>query len=301
MVGRSLMKDLKSKGFNNLLTLSSKKLDLRNRNATFKFFKKKRPEYVFHAASKVGGIKASMDDPVGFLRDNLLINVNVIDACYKFKVKKLVNLGSSCIYPKETAQPMKEKNLLSSKFEPTNEGYSLSKICSLKLCEYYNKKKGTNFISLMPPNLYGEYDKFDKERSHVIGALIMKIHAAKIEEKKEVEIWGTGNAKREFMYVGDISKAMIFAMENLNKEDLWEQGFLNTGTGNEVTIKKLANLIKKVVGFKGKLIFDKTKPEGVLKKLMDSSLFLKKGFKPEVKLEVGLKKAYKYYLFKINN
>jgi GDP-L-fucose synthase len=296
LVGTNLVIALKEKGFHNLLCPTSKELDLKERKEVFDFFDKEKPKYVFHIAALVGGIKANIESPVEFLRDNLLMNVNVIDACFQFKIKKLVNLGSSCIYPKFVKQPMTEESLLTGKFEPTNEGYALSKITSIKLCEYYNKEYSSNFISLIPPNMYGINEKFDLDHSHVLAALIKKFHDAKIRKDLSVPIWGTGNVLREFLYVGDCVLGLILAMEKINPEDLFEKCFLNMGSGEEISIKNLAILIKEVVGFEGEILFDPSKPEGMERKILDSSKIKKLGFEEKTKLREGIKKTYDYYL-----
>ena len=296
MVGRNLILELRNLGFDNLIFPSFEELDLRNREKVFKFFNQEKIDYVFHLAAKVGGIKSNMNNSVEYLRDNLLLNTNIIDACYKFKVKKLVNLGSSCIYPKNCLQPMKEEDLLSGKLEPTNEGYALSKICSLKLCKYYNEQHNTNFISLMPPNMYGEHEKFDEEHSHVLAALLKRFHESKIKGDNSISVWGTGEVRREFLYVGDMARGLIFAMNKLKVENLVDNCFLNCGSGKEISIRDLASEIKKVVGFEGEIKFDTSKPEGMKKKLLDSSRIKKLGFKSKIVLEEGMNKTYEYYL-----
>jgi len=297
MLGRNLVDKLKGKGYRKIMHApGSKVFDLRNRKAVFDFFEKNKPEYVFHLAARVGGIKANMKNPVEFLRDNLIININIIDACFKFKVRKLINLGSSCIYPKCSKQPMSEEDLLDGKLEPTNEGYAISKIASLRLCEYYNKQEGTNFISLMPPNLYGKYEEFNLESSHVISALIMRFHDAKVSGDERISIWGTGKARREFFYVEDAAESLIFAMENLKVGDLFEGCFLNCGSGKDISIKELAEMICEVVGFEGEIVYDSSKPEGMLKKLMDSRRFRKLSSQKVMDLKEGIEKTYQYYL-----
>ncbi len=291
MVGRLLYKTLKDKGFNNLIVKSSKDLDLRNQNDVKEFFRREKPEFVFHLAARVGGIAANIADPVGFLYDNAMINLNVIHNAYLFGVNKLINLGSSCIYPRLSPQPMKESYLLSGKLEPTNEGYAIAKIVGIKLCEYYNKQYNTNFISLMPPNLYGYNDHFNSEKSHVISALISKIHNAKINNEPKVTIWGSGNVRREFLFVSDIVDALLFFM---NKDVNYS--LINVGSQNDVSIRELAYLIKDVVGYEGELIFDKSKPEGMPRKLLDSSLAKKLGWVSKVSLKDGLIKTYDWFL-----
>lgn len=301
MVGKNLILKLRRLGFNNILSPSSKELDLRDRSVVFDFFNKELFDYVFHLAAKVGGIKANIENPVEFLRDNLLLNTNVIDASHKYGVKKIINLGSSCIYPKESPQPMKEDYLLSGKLEPTNEGYALSKISSLKLCKYYNEQYKTNFISLMPPNLYGEYEKFDENHSHVLSALIKRFDDAKNKSDPSLSVWGTGNVRREFMYAGDLADALIFSMDNLGVEDLVDNCFLNCGSGKDISIKDLAYKIKDVIGYKGEIIFDPSKPEGMKMKLLDVSKLKNKGFNDKTELDEGIKKTYEYYLKTLND
>jgi GDP-L-fucose synthase len=296
MVGKNLIEKLENLGYKNLIDLPSSELDLTKRDEVFEFFNQERPEYVIHLAARVGGINANIKFPVEFLKDNLLINTNVIDACYQFKVKKLLNLGSSCIYPKNNPQPMKETDLMRSYLEPTNEGYALSKICSLKLCQYYNIEYDTNFISLMPPNLYGKYDKFHTEYSHVISSLLMRIHEAKVTKQAEVIVWGSGNAKREFMYVGDLVEIIIFSMNKIERKDLVDNCFINVGSNEEISIKDLAYLIKKIVKYEGLIKFDESKPEGMKRKLLDSSLFNKIWKKKNLSIEEGIRNSYNYYL-----
>ena len=293
MVGRSLTKALREKGFINLLTPSSDGLDLRKEESVESYFEENRPEYVFHLASKVGGIAANIAAPAEFLYDNLMIASNVMEAARKNNVKKLVNLGSSCIYPKECKQPMEESDLLTGKLEPTNEGYAIGKIAALKLCEYYNKQYGTNFISIMPPNLYGVGDHFDLKRSHVISALLMKFDKAKDEGSEFVDIWGTGIARREFLYVEDVVGAMFHFMFNCTAEEMGS--FVNTGSGSDISIKELAELIKDIVGCNAGLRFDDSKSDGMLLKLLDSSKAERLGWKSKTSLREGLEKTYAWY------
>src|SRR3989344_8994433 len=267
MVGSALIRRLKKGGYKNLLIPNSKELDLRKQMHVENYFKKNKPEYVFHIAAKVGGIKANINYPAEFLYDNLLMQNNAIESARKFGVKKLLFLGSSCIYPREASQPMKEELLLSGKLESTNEGYAIAKIAGLKLCEYYNKQYNTNFISLMPCNLYGINDHFELENSHVISALILKFHNAKKKNLTFVDIWGSGNARREFLFVDDAADAILYFMLNYDAKDLMP--FVNIGYGKDVSIKHLAFMIKDIIGFKGEIKFDASKPEGMLRKLLD--------------------------------
>ncbi|GAB6189643.1 GDP-L-fucose synthase [Marinitoga arctica] len=291
LVGSAIVRKLKNLGYTNIITRTHKELDLTNQKATREFFEKEKPEYVFLAAAKVGGIKANMSYPVEFLYENLMIQNNVVKAAYDYGVKKLVFLGSSCIYPRECPQPMKEDYLLSGKLEPTNEGYALAKIAGLRLCEYYNKEYNTNFMSVMPSNVYGPGDKFYSEESHVISALITKFHDAKINNKPYVEVWGTGNARREFLFVEDLADAIIFLIKNTEIKE-----FINIGTGYDISIKELARLIKNIVGYTGHIKFDNTKPDGMPQKLLDVSKIHNLGWKHKVDLEEGIKKTYQWFL-----
>ncbi len=299
MVGRSLVKKLKKEGYNNLLTPSSKELDLKNQNDVEKYFKENKPNYVFHLAAKVGGIAANIESPADFLHDNLIMQSNVIEFARKYKVEKLLFLGSSCIYPKNSPQPMKEEYVLTGKLEPTNEGYGISKIAGLKMCQYYNKQHGTNFISLMPCNLYGPNDHFDPQKSHVVPALILKFHKAKKENLEFVEIWGTGNVKRELLFVEDLTDAITYFMLNYNAKDL--DPFINIGYGEDVTIKELAFMIKDVVGYNGEIRFNPEKPEGMSEKLVDLTKSKEFGWQKKVSLMEGLKNTYSWYLENAKN
>lgn len=291
MVGSSILRELQSQGYNNIITRTSSELDLRNQSAVNTLFKKEQPNYVFLAAAKVGGILANDTYRADFLYENLMIEANVIHAAHEQGVEKLLFLGSSCIYPQMADQPMKEDALLTGPLEETNEPYAIAKIAGIKLCENYRRQYGDNFISAMPTNLYGPNDNYDLESSHVIPALIRKFHEAKMEGKEEVVIWGTGSPLREFMYVEDLAKACIFLMENYN-----EQQFINVGTGEETSIKELALLIKETVGFEGKLTFDTSKPDGTPRKLMDSTKLRAMGFEPEVSLKEGLRRTYEKFV-----
>ncbi len=291
MVGSAIVRTLKKRGFTKIIYRRSSELDLTDQNAVQQFFALEKPEYVFLAAAKVGGIAANIERPAEFLYDNLLINSNVIHTAYQHKVKKLLFLGSSCIYPRLSQQPMKEGYLMDGKLEPTNEGYALGKIIGIKLCEYYNKQYGTNYISAMPPNLYGENDSFDPKHSHVIAALIRKFHEAKEKGGKEVIIWGTGSARREFLYVDDAAEACIFLMENYDSSE-----HINIGSSQDISILELAELIGSVVGYEGKIIKDSSKPDGMPRKLMDSTRILDLGWVYNYTLKEGIVKAYSYFL-----
>lgn len=294
MVGKALVKRLKDERCNNLLIPISKELDLRDKNKVEVYFKENKPEYVFHLAAKVGGIVANMKSPAEFLYDNLIIETNVIESAKNNSVEKLLFLGSSCIYPKECPQPMKEEYLLTGKLEPTNEGYALAKICGLKMCEYYNKQYGTNFINLMPPNMYGANDHFESENSHVISALITNFNDAKENESEFVKIWGTGISRREFLYVDDAADAMIYFMKNYSAKEMGP--FVNIGSSEDISIKDLAYLIKDLMKYSGELKFDSSKPDGMQKKLLDSSKAANLGWKAKTNLKEGLKKTIDWYL-----
>lgn len=293
LVGSAILRKLKDLGYKNIVTKTSKELDLTNQNSVNSFFAKEKPEYVFLAAAKVGGILANKKYPAEFIYNNLIISANVIHASYKYKVKKLLFLGSSCIYPKLAQQPLKEKYLLSSELEPTNEAYAIAKIAGLKLCQYYNKQYGTNFISCMPTNLYGVNDNFDLNNSHVIPGLIAKFCKAQAQGKKEVICWGTGSAKREFLYVDDLADACIFLMKNY--KDLGDNSWINIGSGKDISIKELILLIKDLVGFKEEVIFDRSKPDGTPRKLLDVTRIKDLGWNPKVSLKEGLKKTIEWY------
>lgn len=291
LVGSAIVRGLKSKGYNNIIGRTHKELDLTDQYAVEEFFKTEKPEYVFLAAAKVGGIMANSEAPADFILENLKIQNNVIGMAHKYNVKKLMFLGSSCIYPKMCPQPIKEEYLLSGYLEETNEGYALAKISGLKMCQFFNKQYGTNYISVMPTNLYGPYDNFHPTKSHVMPSLIRKFHEAKINNLPEVEIWGSGTPLREFLYSEDMADACIYLMETYKGND-----FFNIGTGKEITIKGLAELIKEVVGYEGKLKFDPTKPDGTPRKLLDVSRLEKAGWTYKTELRDGIKKAYEWYV-----
>lgn len=287
MVGSAIVRKLKNEGFVNLILRSSKELDLRNQAAVNAFFEREKPDYVFLAAAKVGGIVANNTYRADFLYDNLMIEANVIHAAYVYKVTKLLFLGSSCIYPKFAPQPMKEEDLLTGILEPTNEPYAIAKIAGIKLCENYRRQYGCDFISAMPTNLYGPGDNYDLQNSHVIPALIRKFHEAKVKGDKEVVVWGTGAPLREFMHVDDLANACYFLMKNYS-----DLQFVNIGSGQEVSIKELAEMIKEIVSFDGKLLFDTSKPDGTPRKLMDSGKLMRMGYKVNIILQEGLKTVY---------
>ena len=291
LVGSAIVRELKKKGYINILGRTHKELDLMSSTEVENFFNEEKPEYVFLAAAKVGGIYANSTYPADFIYENLQIQNNVIGNAYKYGVKKLMFLGSSCIYPKMCPQPIKEEYLLSGYLEETNEAYALAKISGLKMCQYFNKQYGTNFISVMPTNLYGPYDNFHPENSHVMPALIRRFHEAKVSGSKEVLVWGSGTPLREFLYSEDMADACIHLMENYEGND-----FFNIGTGKEITIKGLAELIKEVVGYEGEIVWDKTKPDGTPRKLLDVSRLEKAGWKYSMELKNGIREAYKWFI-----
>lgn len=291
MVGSSILRKFQQAGFTNFVFRSSKELDLRNQAAVKKFFSKERPVYVVLAAARVGGIMANIESPASFLYDNLMIQSNVINEAYENDVKKLLFLGSSCIYPRLSPQPMKEEYLLDGKVEPTNEGYAIAKIAGMKMCEMYNRQYGTDYISVMPCNLYGPGDNFYSEHSHVVPALIRKFHEAKCDGQDEVIVWGTGQARRELLYTEDLADACLYLMESYSGND-----FFNVGSGEDVSIRELANMIKDVVGYKGNILFDTTKPDGMPQKLMDVSKLTEAGWTYKTALIDGLEKTYQWYL-----
>lgn len=290
MVGSAIVRKLQKEGFSNILIRTSSELDLTNQQAVNDFFAKEKPEYVFLAAAKVGGILANNIYRAEFLYNNLLIESNIIHAAYVNGVKKLLFLGSSCIYPKLAPQPLKEEYLLTGLLESTNEPYAIAKIAGIKLCEAYRDQYGCNFISAMPTNLYGQGDNYHPQNSHVIPALLRKFHEAKVNKADHVEIWGTGSPFREFMYVDDLAEACYFLMEQYN-----DKLFVNMGTGDEVTIKELASVVKDVTGFEGEIRFDTSKPDGTPRKLMDSTRIHAMGWKHKISLQEGLKMAYQHF------
>lgn len=290
LVGGAIVRDLQRKGYRNLVFRTSKELDLRRQADVEAFFEQERPEYVFHAAAKVGGILANSTYKAEFIYDNIMVATNVVHSAYRSGAKKLINLGSSCIYPKFAPQPMKEEDLLTGHLEPTNEAYAIAKIAAIKLCRYYNEQYGTNFISVMPTNIYGPGDNFDLANSHVLPALIRKFHEAKIGNKDSVVLWGTGEPFREFLYVDDLADACVFLMERFEHRDIGE--FINIGTGQEIRIKDAALLVRKVVGYAGTIVQDTTKPDGMPRKLLDVSRMRTLGWVAKTGLEDGLRASY---------
>ncbi len=291
MVGSAIVRKLQSEGYTNLVLRTSAELDLRNQAAVEKFFATEKPEYVFLAAAKVGGIMANNTYRADFLYENLMIESNVIHQSYVHGVKKLLFLGSSCIYPKLAPQPLKEEYLLSGFLEETNEPYAIAKIAGIKLCESYRDQYGCNFISGMPTNLYGPNDNFDLHNSHVLPALIRKFHEGKIENKKFVEVWGSGSPLREFLHVDDLADACLFLMINYN-----EKLFVNIGFGEDLSIKELAEKIKQIVGFAGEIHWDRSKPDGTPRKLMDNKRLLEMNWKPRISLNEGITSFYQYFV-----
>ena len=296
MVGSAIVRKLEQEGFTTILTRTSSELDLCNQQAVNNFFANEKPEYVFLAAAKVGGILANNIYRAEFLYNNLLIESNIIHAAYVNDVKKLLFLGSSCIYPKLAPQPLKEEYLLTGLLEETNEPYAIAKIAGIKLCEAYRDQYGCNFISAMPTNLYGQGDNYHLQNSHVIPALLRKFHEAKMNKADHVEIWGTGSPFREFMYVDDLAEACYFLMQQYN-----DKLFVNMGTGEEVRIRDLAFVVKDVIGFEGEIRFDTSKPDGTPRKLMDSTKIHGLGWKHTTSLQEGLKKAYGHFVEEIKN
>ena len=286
MVGSAILRNLQDKGFSNFVLKSSKELDLRDAKAVADFFEEEKPEFVFLAAAKVGGIVANNTYRAEFLYENLMIQNNVIHEAYKNKVEKLLFLGSSCIYPKLAPQPLKEEYLLTGLLEPTNEPYAIAKIAGIKMCDAYRSQYGCNFISVMPTNLYGPNDNYDLQNSHVLPAMIRKFHEAKLNGTS-VELWGTGSPKREFLHADDMAEACVFLMENYN-----EPGLVNIGTGEDLSIKELADMIQKITKFEGEIIWDHTKPDGTPRKLMDVSKLHTLGWKHKITLEEGITKVY---------
>jgi GDP-L-fucose synthase len=290
LVGSSLVRALQAQGFTNLLLKTREELDLLDETAVSEFFRSEKPDYVFLAAAKVGGIMANSTYPADFIYENLKIELNVIHQAYKNDVKKLLFLGSSCIYPKLAPQPITEDSLLTSPLEPTNEAYAIAKIAGLKMCQFYNQQYRTNFISVMPTNLYGPNDNFDLQSSHVLPALIRKFHDAKENKSPTVEAWGSGKPMREFLHVDDLASACLFLMENYNGSEI-----VNIGTGTDISIKELTELVKGTVGYEGEIVWDTSKPDGTPRKLLDVSRLESLGWKASVALPEGIKDAYEWY------
>lgn len=291
LVGSAILRLLEQRGYDNVITRTRKQLDLTDQRAVEKFFQKEKPEYVFLAAAKVGGILANKTRKADFIYENLRIQNNIIHNAHKHKVKKLLFLGSSCIYPKMCPQPIKEEYLMTSPLEPTNDAYAVAKIAGIKMCQSYNQQYGTNFISVMPTNLYGPGDNFDPETSHVLPAMIRKFHEAKMRNKKQVTLWGTGKPRREFLHVDDLASACLFLMQKYNSSEI-----INIGTGKDITIKELAELIKNIVGFQGKINWDAKQPDGTPRKLLNISKIKKLGWRPTIFLKNGVANTYNYFI-----
>ena len=295
LVGSAIVRNLEAKGYKNIIYRTHKELDLTNQEAVRRFFEEEKPEYVFLAAAKVGGIHANNTYPADFIYDNLMIQNNVIKAAHDFEVKKLLFLGSTCIYPKMAPQPIKEEYLLTGSLEETNEAYAVAKIAGLEMCKFFKRQYGDNFISCMPTNLYGPNDNFDLKNSHVLPALIRKVHEAKVNNSEAVEVWGTGTPLREFLYVDDMADACVFLMENYDGEQ-----HVNIGTGEEVSIRELAETVKEVVGFDGELVFNTEMPDGTPRKLTTVDKLHGLGWKHKVSLDKGIRLAYNWFLENYN-
>lgn len=291
MVGSAILRNLKAKGYNNFVVRTHSELDLTSQAAVAQFFAAEKPDYVFLAAAKVGGIVANSSYPAQFFYENIMIQTNVIHSAYLNGVKKLMFLGSSCIYPKLAAQPMREEALLTGLLEPTNEAYAIAKISGIKMCDYYRAQYGCNFVSVMPTNLYGPGDNYDLQNSHVLPALIRKFHEAKQSGAQEVVLWGTGSPLREFLHADDMADATVFCMLSYN-----DAGQVNVGSGSEISIKELAEKIRAVVGYEGKITWDTTKPDGTPRKLMDSGKLHTMGWKPSISLDRGVGEVYKEFV-----
>lgn len=295
LVGAAIVRHLQAGGYTNLITATSRELDLREQAKVRAFFVQHRPDYVFLAAAKVGGILANDTYPAEFIYDNLMMEANIIDAAYRSGVQKLLFLGSTCIYPKLAPQPLKEEYLLSGPLEPTNEWYAVAKIAGIKLCQAYQRQYGARFIAAMPTNLYGPGDNFDLEKSHVMPALIRKFHEAKMANAPLVTVWGTGKPLREFLHVDDCARACVFLMDRYEEPDI-----INIGTGSDIPIGELASLVKKVVGYAGEIVFDIAKPDGTPRKLVDVGRITALGWHPEIGLEEGVANAYQWFLKNVN-
>ena len=295
LVGSAIVRNLEAKGYKNIIYRTHKELDLTNQESVRRFFEEEKPEYVFLAAAKVGGIHANNTYPADFIYDNLMIQNNVIKAAHDFEVKKLLFLGSTCIYPKMAPQPIEEEYLLTGSLEETNEAYAVAKIAGLEMCKFFKRQYGDNFISCMPTNLYGPNDNFDLKNSHVLPALIRKFHEAKVNNSEAVEVWGTGTPLREFLYVDDLADACVFLMENYDGEQ-----HVNIGTGEEVSIRELAETVKEVVGFDGELVFNTDMPDGTPRKLTTVDKLHGLGWKHKVSLDKGIRLAYNWFLENYN-
>lgn len=296
LVGSAIVRNLKAKGYTNIIGRTHKELELTDQVAVRRFFEEERPDVVVLAAAKVGGINANNTTPAEFAYDNMQVQCNVIQCCHEYKVKKLLFLGSSCIYPKMAPQPIPEDALLSGPLEPTNEAYAIAKIAGMEMCKFYKRQYGDDFISCMPTNLYGPHDNYDLKGSHVLPAMLRKFHEAKLNGDKSVELWGTGTPLREFLYVDDMADACVFLLENYDGEQ-----HVNIGTGKEVTIKQLAELVKETVGFEGEIIWNSSMPDGTPRKLCDVTKLHNLGWMHKVELEEGVKLAYEWFKENVEN
>ncbi len=293
LVGSAILRQLLARGYQNIIVIPREELDLLQQDAVYRFFAREEPQYVFLAAARVGGIEANRSFPAQFIQENLLIQSHVIDAAYHHGVRKLLFLGSSCIYPALAPQPLKEEYLLSGRLEETNEAYAIAKITGIKMCQAYNRQYGANFISVMPTNLYGPGDNFDLNTSHVLPALIRKFHEAKIRQDEEVVVWGTGQPRREFLHVDDLAAACIFLMHNYDQSEI-----INIGTGKDISIADLAALVKNIMGYEGKIVYDHSKPDGTPRKLLDVSKITALGWQPQISLRQGIESTYRWFIRK---
>lgn len=291
LVGSAVKRELENQGYINLVFRKSKELNLIDKKPTDEFFEQEKPEYVFIAAAKVGGIKANIENPAEFIYDNIQIQNNLIGAARKSGVKKLLFLGSNCVYPGECEQPMKEEHMMTGKFEPTNEPYAIAKIAGIGVCQAFNKQHGTNFISVIPASQFGPNDNYDAENSHLVPALIGKFHEAKKNKDKEVVLWGTGEPRREIMYVDDLAKALIFLINNYDSSEI-----INIGVGKDFSVREIAEMVKEIVGFEGEVVFDSSKPDGMMRKLLDNNKINSLGWKSEIDIIDGLKKTYDWFV-----
>lgn len=298
MVGSAIYRKLQSEGFVNLIKRTHSELNLTRQAEVEAFFEKEKPEYIFLAAARVGGILANNTYPAEFIYQNLQIQNNVIHCAFQCGVKKFLFLGSSCIYPKECLQPMQENYLLNGPLEPTNEAYAIAKIAGIKMCQFYCRQYGTNFIAIMPSNLYGPGDNFDLKNSHVLSALLRKFHEGKEQKADSVTLWGTGIARREFLHVDDLADASLFIMETVDAEDIHKQGLshINVGTGKDMTIKELAEMIREIVGYTGNIVYDTGKPDGMIEKRLDVSILRELGWQYKTSLKDGIRMSYEWYL-----
>jgi len=298
MVGSAIMHELQSQGYKNIITRALSELDLRRQEDVEKFINHEKPNVVIVAAAKVGGIVANNTYRAEFLYDNIMIEANIINSAHQIGVEKLLFLGSSCIYPKDAPQPLKEEYLLTNTLEPTNEPYAVAKITGIKLCENYYRQYGDNFFSVMPTNLYGPHDNFNLQTSHVLPALIRKFHEAKIQSEPTVTVWGTGTVYREFLYVQDMANACVELLININAEDIYTQDIshINIGTGKDITISALANLVSEIIQYSGKIVYDESKPDGVYRKLLDVTRLHEFGWHEKISLREGIEKSYKWFL-----